>query len=137
MLDLPQKLAADKPWIVVFDEFQEVNKLNGDRFEKEMRASLIHHNKVSYIFMGSQTQMLLNMFTHKNRAFYQFAKILELKKIPVEIMQQYLIERFNQSGFTGIENVASSIIDTAENIPHYVQYLASSAWEAGLFCRAL
>ncbi|NCC67787.1 MAG: ATPase, partial [Clostridia bacterium] len=44
--------------IVVFDEFQEVTKLNGETFEKELRASLIHHNKVSYVFMVSQMHML-------------------------------------------------------------------------------
>lgn len=36
VFDLPQKLAKDKRWIVVFDEFQEISNLNGEGFEKEL-----------------------------------------------------------------------------------------------------
>ncbi|MDZ7742727.1 MAG: ATP-binding protein [Bacteroidota bacterium] len=35
VIDLPKKLSTEKKkWIVAFDEFQEVVKLNGDNFEK-------------------------------------------------------------------------------------------------------
>lgn len=132
VFDLPQKLAEDKPWIVVFDEFQEVTKLNGETFEKELRASLIHHSKVSYVFMGSQMHMLLNMFTLRSRAFYQFGKIVELKKIQEDIVQNYLIQRFREGGFDPPSELCSEIIAISNNIPHYVQYLASAVWEAGL-----
>ncbi|MHC1776952.1 MAG: ATP-binding protein [Lentimicrobium sp.] len=131
VFDLPQKLAEDKPWVVVFDEFQEVAGLNGEAFEKELRASLIHHNKVSYVFMGSQKHMLLNMFTLRNRAFYQFGKIVELKKIPEDIVLNYLTQHFRESGFEPPAELCREIIAISNNIPHYVQYLASAVWEAG------
>lgn len=130
VFDLPQQLADDKPWIVVFDEFQDIEKFNGDSFEKEMRSSLIHHDNVSYVFMGSQTHMLLNMFTHPNKAFYQFAKIVELKKISVDIMADYIVEQFRSSDISINRVNAEEIISIAENIPHYVQYLASAVWES-------
>ncbi len=132
VFDLSQKLATKKPWIVVFDEFQEVNKLNGDSFEKEMRASLIHHDKVSYVFMGSQMHMLLNMFTRRNRAFYQFGKIFELKKIPAEVQIDYLKNRFEMTGMKSTPGMCQKIVEISNNIPHYVQYLASAAWESSL-----
>lgn len=132
VLDLPQKLAVKKPWIVVFDEFQEINDLNGENFEKEMRASMIHHDKVSYVFQGSQSHMLLNMFTRKNRAFYQFGKIIELKKIPEEMQQKFLEEKFRESGIKATPDNIKEIISKTDNIPHYVQYLASAAWEHSL-----
>ncbi len=129
VFDLPQKLAKDKPWIVVFDEFQDVAKLNGDSFEKELRAALIHHDNVGYVFMGSQSNMLLNMFTHPNKAFYQFAKIMELKKINKDLMIEYVSDHFNSTDFNINKNDAKNIVDIADNIPHYVQYLASAVWE--------
>ena len=129
VFDLPQKLAKNKPWIVVFDEFQDIAKLNGDSFEKELRASLIHHDNVGYVFMGSQSNMLLNMFTHPNKAFYQFAKIMELKKISHDIMAQYVFDQFNKAEFKIKLDDAQSIVNIADNIPHYVQYLASAVWE--------
>jgi hypothetical protein len=132
VFDLPQKLAGTKPWIVVFDEFQEIDKLNGESFEKELRASIVHHDKVGYAFMGSQMHMLLNMFTHRNRAFYQFGKIIELNKIDQRVLLEYLMDRFKKSGFKPSEGICLKIINICNNIPHYVQYLASAVWESGL-----
>lgn len=135
VFDLPQKLAKDKPWIVVFDEFQDVAKLNGDSFEKELRAALIHHDNVGYVFMGSQSNMLLNMFTHPNKAFYQFAKMMEIKKINKDIMVNYVADHFNSTNFNIKIDDAKSIVDIADNIPHYVQYLASAVWETAIESR--
>ncbi|MCX6335306.1 MAG: ATP-binding protein [Bacteroidia bacterium] len=136
LFDLPQKLSDKKGWIIVFDEFQEINKLNGDSFEKEMRASLIHHTNVGYAFLGSKMHMLLNMFTRENRAFYQFGKITELRKLPVEIMVEYLQSGYKKTGIDIKEGIASGIINTCEAIPHYIQYLASAAWEEAVESKA-
>lgn len=129
IFDLPQKLADKKPWIVVFDEFQDIARLNGESFEKEMRAALIHHTKVSYVFMGSKMHMLLNIFTQRNMAFYQFGKITELKKIPSEILVDYIESAFKNTKIQFTKGIAGKIIETCEAIPHYVQYLASGTWE--------
>lgn len=129
LFDLPQKLAVRQPWIVVFDEFQEVEKLNGENFEKELRSCAIHHDKVSYVFMGSKTNMLLNMFTNRNRAFYQFGKITELRKISSEILSEYIESGFKNTGIRFHSGIAVRIIEKSEAIPHYVQYLASACWE--------
>lgn len=135
VFDLPQKLAKDKPWIVVFDEFQDVAKLNGDSFEKELRAALIHHDNVAYVFMGSQSSILQNMFTHPNKAFYQFAKMMELKKINKDVMVKYVSDHFNSTDFNINKDDAKNIVDIADNIPHYVQYLASAVWETAIESR--
>lgn len=132
LFDLPMKISDKKSWIIVFDEFQDINRLNGESFEKEMRASLIHHTNVSYVFMGSQTHMLLNIFTHQNRAFYQFGKIIELKKIPEDLLTEFLESGFTKSGINYSKGLVGKLIETCEAIPHYVQYLASGAWEEAI-----
>jgi|APMed6443717190_1056831.scaffolds.fasta_scaffold51713_1 AAA+ ATPase superfamily predicted ATPase len=129
VFDLPQRLAEHKPWVVVFDEFQDITRLNGESFERELRASIIHHSKVSYVFMGSRMHILLNIFTHRNRAFYQFGKLYELKKIPADILANYLRKRFHSTGIKFEAAIFNQIIETCDAIPHYVQYLASGAWE--------
>jgi AAA+ ATPase superfamily predicted ATPase len=136
LFDLPQKLSDKKRWIIVFDEFQEINRLNGDSFEKEMRASLIHHTNVGYAFLGSKMHLLLNMFTHENRAFYQFGKIIELKKLPFEIMVEYMESGYKKTGINIKEGIAGHIINTCEAIPHYIQYLASASWEEAVESKA-
>jgi uncharacterized protein len=132
VFDLPQKLAEKKRWVVVFDEFQDINKLNGESFEKELRAALIHHTNVSYVFMGSKMHMLLNMFTNRHRAFYQFGRLIELVKIPGAILHDYLSTRFIDTGIKCNKQTIGKIIEACEAIPHYVQYLASGVWEEAM-----
>jgi hypothetical protein len=104
----------------------------GDCFEKEMRAAFIHHKNVGYAFLGSKMHILLNMFTHENRAFYQFGKMIELKKLPADLLAGYLDAGFRNSGIGYTEGIAMKIIDICEGIPHYVQYLGSGAWEEAI-----
>jgi uncharacterized protein len=132
LFDLPVKLNGGKRWIIVFDEFQEINNLNGESFEKEMRASFIHHSNVGYVFMGSKMHMLLNMFTHENSAFYQFGKIIELGKLQVDALINYLEKKFRNTKINFDEEIPAKIIELCEAIPHYVQYLASGAWEEAI-----
>jgi AAA+ ATPase superfamily predicted ATPase len=132
LFNLPQKLSGKKKWVIVFDEFQDINKLNGESFEKELRATFIHHTKVGYAFLGSKMHILLNMFTHESRAFYQFGKITELKKLPGEALTEYLLSGFKKTGIDLKEGIVTSIIGTCDAIPHYVQYLASAAWEEAI-----
>jgi AAA+ ATPase superfamily predicted ATPase len=132
LLDLPQKLSDKKNWVIVFDEFQEINRLNGDSFEKEMRSAFIHHKNVGYAFLGSKMHMLLNMFTHESKAFYQFGKIVELKKLPEDIFAEYIESGLKKSGIDFKDGISAKIIHICEGIPHYVQYLASGAWEEAI-----
>jgi DNA-binding MarR family transcriptional regulator len=82
--------------------------------------------------MGSKMHILMNIFTHRNRALYQFGKLYELKKIPSAILAEYLENGFNKSGIKLMPGIPDKIIEICEAIPHYVQYLASGAWEEAL-----
>ena len=55
IMNLPQKL-AEKGYVVcvVFDEFQEIIRLNGNDFQRELRSVIQHHSNVSNIFCGSK-----------------------------------------------------------------------------------
>ena len=88
--DLPQQLAEKKkkPFIVVFDEFQEIVNLNGDSIEKVMRASFQHHDKVGYLFAGSKRHILYDMVSNPDRAFYKMGRIINestLKRVSIKL----------------------------------------------------
>ena len=133
VIDLPQQLASDKQkWIVAFDEFQEVTKLNGENFEKLLRSSIQHHDKVSYLFFGSRTHLLKDMFNSKGRAFYHSASIMGMGKIEEAKSIQYLKNRFDSSGITANDKVTKSILTHAENIPYFIQFIASELWQTAV-----
>jgi hypothetical protein len=130
VINLPEKLADDNSkWIIAFDEFQEITKLNGDNFEKLLRSCIQHHQNVSYLFLGSKTHILKDMFSNKNRAFYNAAAIMSINTIEEIKSKKYLISRFKRSD-TEIDNdTAKYLLHTAGNIPYYIQYIAFEIWQ--------
>ena len=132
VLNLPLKFSKNQKWIIVFDEFQEIEKLNGESFENLFRSVIQFHDNVSYVFMGSKMHLLLNMFNNKERAFYKFGKLFRLNKIDEKEFADYIIERFNNGGFEFENEIVDKLIEVSNNIPYYVQFFASELWYEGL-----
>ena len=129
MLDLPQKLSENKHYYIIFDEFQEINKLNGDNFEKQLRAVIQNHINVSYIFLGSKSHLLMEMFNSNSRALYNAAKLISLRKIDRKTFSDFIVSRFAMTGIAINQEIAELIVSKAHNIPYYVQYLAAQVWQ--------
>lgn len=128
VINLPEKLDEKAKWLIIFDEFQEISKLNGDRFDDVLRSEIQHHKRCSYIFSGSRYHLLLDLFNKPGKAFYRFGKVMQLPKIPARYMHQFLLERFSSTGIKLDDELANMIIEKVENIPNYVQYLAGEIW---------
>lgn len=129
VINLPEKISGKEKWVVVFDEFQEINKLNGESFEKQLRASIQFHKNVNYVFMGSKNHLLMNMFRDKSRAFYNIGKTVKIEKIPAKEMSVYLESRFKKSRIEITKETIEYILEITENTPYYVQYTASEIWQ--------
>jgi hypothetical protein len=130
LLDLPESLATEsKRYIIVFDEFQEINKLNGENFEKLLRTRIQQQQHVNYLFLGSRTHLLNDMFNNKGRAFYNAAMLMQIGALPTEETVEFLKNRFSLSGITIDEKVSLYLIDQAGNIPYYIQLLAAEVWQ--------
>ena len=130
ILDLPEHLASQgKRFIIVLDEFQEINKLNGENFEKLFRSKIQHHQNVNYLFLGSRTHLLNDMFNNKGRAFYNAAMLMQIGPLPQEETIDFLISRFASSGIQIGQPLSLLIIEQAGNIPYYIQLLAAEIWQ--------
>ena len=128
---LPQRLAIEKKRkvAVVFDEFQEIRNLDGEQFEKELRANIQHHEKISYVFMGSKTHILLNMFNDKNRAFYNIGKMFYLNKLSRKDLISFILKRFREGSYNISVDTAEKICNITKNHPSYTQMLCHEIWE--------
>ncbi len=130
VIDLPEKLIGGKKrCIVVMDEFQDIEKLNGDNFERLLRSRIQHHAGVNYLFLGSRTHILNDMFTNKNRAFYNSSASMVLGPLPKKETTAFLIERFAAGGIVLDEPAALKVIEEAADVPYYIQFLASEIWQ--------
>lgn len=128
--NLPQKIAKDsgKRVVVVFDEFQEIAGFDGKAFEKRLRSYIQHHEGACYVFMGSKTHVIIDMFSDSGRAFYKSALVFPLHQIPEAEMVSFLMERFASGGRRISDELAKEMIRVSRNIPYYVQMLGSYIW---------
>ena len=130
VLDLPEKLAqSNKKTIVIFDEFQEITKFHKFEFENLLRSKTQQQQFVNYIFLGSKTHMLQDMFSNKSRAFYNSAFHMQLGTLPHEDTILFLQQKFAQAGMLLDTETAQFIISQSGDIPYYIQLLAAEIWQ--------
>ncbi len=130
ILDIPEALANNKKrYIIVMDEFQEVTKFKDIDFEKVLRSKIQHHKNVNYLFLGSKTHLLQEMFSNKSRAFYNSALTMQIEKLPYKDSIDFLIQKFKGNDIELSEKNALYLIDSADNIPYYIQLISSEVWQ--------
>ncbi len=130
VFDVPEKIARKRKrnFVVVFDEFQEILNLDGERIEKLMRACFQHHHKVAYLFAGSKRHLIYSMVSDPNRAFYKLGDIMNLQKIETAEMMVFLKKQFSKGHIKIKENILDYILEVSENVPYNVQYLCHHLW---------
>lgn len=131
VMELPKKIATryKRRVVVIFDEFQEVENIGGATFEKFLRSYIQHHKDVCYIFMGSKTTVMFDMFNDPKRAFYRSSSVFPLKAIPAPELVAHMIKCCRKSGKSISRSLANELVSMAGGLPHYVQMLAWHTWE--------
>lgn len=130
ILDAPQKIAKKqgKNFVVIFDEFQEIINLDGERLEKLMRACFQHHHNVAYLFAGSKRHLLHSMASDPNRAFYKLGDVMNLQKIAPGEMMKFVEKQFSKGPIKIKKTIIDTVLDVSENVPYNVQYLCHHLW---------
>lgn len=130
VLDLPEKLSAEgQRMVVVLDEFQEIRRLSKYNLEALIRSKIQLQHNVNYLFLGSKTHLMQDMFMSKNRPFYQSAFTLQITTLPEEDTCNFLIQKFNESNIEISLEQCKHIISLTDNIPYYIQLLAAEVWQ--------
>ncbi|GHT98144.1 ATPase [Spirochaetia bacterium] len=130
LLDMPETLGSKtKKVVVFFDEFQEAAKLHQIHFENLLRSKIQQQVNTSYLFLGSKTHMLHELFDNKKRAFYHSASQISIGPLPEADTIAYLQKKLAASGITLDVETGQYLIAAAGNIPHYIQLLAAEVWQ--------
>lgn len=130
VLDVPEMMAQNgRRVVVVFDEFQEIRKFEKYGIESLIRSRIQLQHRANYLFLGSKTHMLQDMFLAKNRPFYNSASVMQLSTLPEADTCRFLQERFGQYGMAISESLCLYLIKCVDNIPYYIQLLAAEIWQ--------
>lgn len=90
---------ADKPAIIVFDEFQQI-EYYPERMAGILRSYIQQMRNTKFIFCGSFKHMLNNMFSHYNKPFYNSAKSVDLDIISLSAYTDFVTSIFTGYGKT-------------------------------------
>jgi AAA+ ATPase superfamily predicted ATPase len=124
-LDFPQKFAEKekKDLYFFYDEFGDIEKLDGESLVKMMRGKFQRHTHVCYIFAGSHESLMRDLFTREKSAFYKFTRVITLEEISFAEFSNYIRERFKQEGILIPDQSLELILDKTRGHPYYTQLL--------------
>lgn len=119
-------LKRNKP-IVILDEFQEIKNI-GNELDRKLRSIIQFHQKINYVFLGSQESLIRDIFEKKKSAFYHFGSLFTLNKIHYDHFLAYLAKGFVSIYDNEIE-ISEEILKITKSHPYYTQQLAFVCWD--------
>lgn len=127
LLDLPRQ--ADRPSLVVFDEFQAVHPV-WPSGEGVLRGHVQEQlGRVAFVFAGSQPHLLDAAFCDRGRAFYQQVLRLPLGRLPDDALAAGVSARFERAG-REVGSALVPLLRLAAGHPQRAMFLAHLLWEA-------
>lgn len=126
------KLAAKKkrPAVMVFDEFQEIAKLDeAENLEKQIRTHIQKQQNVSYVFLGSKRHFMQDMFKNKNRPLYNCGRHFPLGKISSNDFSSFINKQFFKTGIKINPDEIANILEITECHPYYTQLFCHLLWD--------
>ncbi|MEJ2221737.1 MAG: ATP-binding protein [Desulfobacterales bacterium] len=130
-LEILESYAKRQKLLVIFDEFQEIDKYKDPGFEKRLRSHIQLQKNIGYIFSGSQKHILTQMFTATDRAFYQMAKSYPLEPIELEQYVKWARALFKRRKISIAPKIIADIVDRCEFQPMYIQQFLFELWRRG------
>lgn len=121
-----EKAGEKQRLIVVFDEFQEIIKIEKG-LDKVLRSIMQEQKNINYILMGSREDMMKQIFLRKKSPFYHFGMVMHLDRIPADDFQHYITARLPKETEKSTE-IAKQILEFTFCHPYYTQQLAFQVW---------
>ena len=135
ILDLPEQVAqeTDRYWVVLLDEFQELQALNqfkavqeyaGDVFAL-LRSRWQQHRRVNYIVAGSRLTMMRDILIRERAPLFQHFRLVEVSPFSDDDARK-LVEDLSRSAGRAIpRDLISRLVQLVGCQPFYLQVLGS------------
>jgi len=80
--------------LAAFDEFGDINKLDGEHIVKLFRSVIQLQQNTTFLFSGSYESVMSELFVSKNAPFYRMTRIIELGNIDSHDFEIYFTKSF-------------------------------------------
>ena len=129
VVSLIERFAREERMFVVFDEFQEVRKLDAcDQVLALLRSRIQLLQDTCFVFSGSVRADMVSIFTDPASAFYKSALTLEVSSIPDDDFIPFLIRRFASGKRKASADFVRRILDFTNRTTGDVQQLCAAVW---------
>jgi len=119
----PQKV------VIAIDEFQQILKYPEENTEVWLRTFIQKLNNVVFIFSGSQTHLMTDLFTNPSRPFYRSTQFITLDTIDSEIYTRFIIKQFKKGGQKIPTTIVDEILIWTHGHTYYVQAVCSHIYD--------
>jgi hypothetical protein len=130
LLDLPRKVfeASGERTVVVFDEFQDFLRAEGN-LDGLLRSKIqFHRDAASYIFSGSEQSLLEEYFNTRDKPLFDQARPIYLEPLADSALGDYIADRFAKSGKEA-GDALDLLLDLVRGHPQRAMLLAHHLWE--------
>ena len=130
VMTMLEKISAGGGTCIVFDEYQDMLKLDNSRgVLAEMRSTIQFQSDTPYFFTGSVRNDMMSIFDHPDSPFFKSALPVSIEEIDPIAFSKFIAARFAKGDRKIAEPVVARIIDFADGVPGDVQELCDALWE--------
>ncbi len=119
----PQKI------VIAIDEFQQILNYPEQDTDVWLRTFIQRLNNVTFIFSGSSTHLMSEIFSNPARPFFRSTQFIYLKNIDSEIYTRFIIKHFKKGKKKISASVVQQILDWTHGHTYYVQAVCSKIYD--------
>lgn len=128
---------ADRPCIIAFDEFQQIAKYEEKNIEALLRTYIQKTQNCRFIFSGSESHLLQEMFNSQSRPFFQSSTSMSLGPISKARYTEFAKAIFEKFGVTVELHALEEIYDLMDGHTYSMQRVMNDVFSmsnAGDIC---
>jgi len=118
--------------VIALDEFQQIVSYPEKNIEAFLRSKVQELPKVRFIFSGSSTHLMTEMFFSAKRPFFQSTEMLYLEKIPGSDFSSFIKDKFSGAGIEISQDSIVHLLSLCFGYTYYVQFLCNRLFTLGL-----
>ena len=111
----------NKKMICAFDEFGDIEKLDGNKIVKLIRSKIQVQDNAAYIFTGSYESVMETMFVKPNSPFFRFARVIQLGYIEKKEFRKFITKVVTTNNLAIKEELIDDILNFTKGHPYYTQ----------------
>jgi hypothetical protein len=104
-----------------FDEFGDINKLDGNEIVKLFRGIIQKQSRSVYIFTGSYESVMDQLFVNNNSPFYRMVKIIEPGFINFDALKVFFKKKFRELEIPVVNDHILRGIQFTKGHPYYIR----------------